>query len=147
MYNVRKVAEDTFWVGASDRRLNLFENIYPIPKGVSYNSYVVLDEKTTLLDCVDHAVADQFFENLEHVLAGRDLDYLIVNHMEPDHCRTIADVVLRYPQVTIIGNAKTFTMMKQFFTFDVDSRSKVAETFYSLQPSSCHRCERYTWWH
>ena len=79
MYNVRKVTEDIVWVGASDRRLALFENIFPIPRGVSYNSYVLLDEKTVLLDTVDASVAGQFFENLEHVLDGRKLDYLIVN--------------------------------------------------------------------
>ena len=89
MYNVRKVTEDIVWVGASDRRLALFENIFPIPRGVSYNSYVLLDEKTVLLDTVDASVAGQFFENLEHVLDGRKLDYLIVNHMEPDHCAMI----------------------------------------------------------
>ncbi len=125
MYNVRKVAEDTFWVGGSDRRLNMFENIYPVPQGISYNSYVVLDEKTILLDTVDKAIAGQFFENLEHVLNGRPLDYLVVNHMEPDHCATIGEVVLRYPDVKIVGNVKTFTMMKQFFTFDVDAHSVV----------------------
>ena len=89
MYNVRKVTEDIVWVGASDRRLALFENIFPIPRGVSYNSYVLLDEKTVLLDTVDASVAGQFFENLEHVLDGRKLDYLIVNHMELDHCAMI----------------------------------------------------------
>ena len=98
MYNVRKVTEDIVWVGASDRRLALFENIFPIPRGVSYNSYVLLDEKTVLLDTVDASVAGQFFENLEHVLDGRKLDYLIVNHMEPDHCAMIGDLVRRYPE-------------------------------------------------
>lgn len=125
MYCVKKVTEDLFWIGASDRRMALFENIYPIPKGVSYNSYVLLDEKTVLFDTVDKSVYGQFFENLEHILSGRTLDYLVVNHMEPDHCATIADVVLRYPQVKIVGNAKTFTMMKQFFTFDVDAHAVV----------------------
>ena len=86
MYNVRNVTEDIIWIGASDRRLALFENMFPIPRGVSYNSYVLLDEKTVLLDTVDTGVAGQFFENLEHVLGGRALDYLVVNHMEPDHC-------------------------------------------------------------
>ena len=84
MYNVKKVNEDLYWIGASDRRLALFENIYPIPRGVSYNSYVILDEHTVLLDTVDKAVSGQFFENLEHVLGERKLDYIIVNHMEPD---------------------------------------------------------------
>ena len=115
MYNVRKVTEDIVWVGASDRRLALFENIFPIPRGVSYNSYVLLDEKTVLLDTVDASVAGQFFENLEHVLDGRKLDYLIVNHMEPDHCAMIGDLVRRYPEVQVVGNTETFGMIKQFF--------------------------------
>ena len=119
MYCVKKVTEDLYWIGASDRRLGLFENTYPIPQGVSYNSYLLSDEKTVLLDTVDKAVSGQFFENLEHVLGGRSLDYLIVNHMEPDHCATIGEVVLRYPDVKIVGNAKTFTMMKQFFSFEI----------------------------
>lgn len=121
MYCVKNVTEDLYWIGASDRRLALFENIYPIPNGVSYNSYVLLDEKTVLLDTVDKTVSGQFFENLEHVLNGRTLDYMIVNHMEPDHCATVEEVVRRYPEVKVVGNAKTFTMMKQFFSFDVDA--------------------------
>lgn len=125
MYCVKKVTEDTFWIGASDRRLALFENIYPIPRGVSYNAYVIMDEKTVLLDTVDKSVGKQFFENLEYVLGGRKLDYLIVNHMEPDHGATIAEVAMRYPEVKIVGNAKTFTMMKQFFDFDVDAHAVV----------------------
>lgn len=125
MYCVKNVTEDLYWVGASDRRLALFENIYPIPRGVSYNAYVLMDEKTVLLDTVDKSVEEPFFENLDHVLGGRDLDYLIVNHMEPDHGATIAEVVLRHPNVKIVGNAKTFTMMKQFFDFDVDAHALV----------------------
>lgn len=123
MYNVRKVTEDIVWVGASDRRLALFENIFPISRGVSYNSYVLLDEKTVLLDTVDASVAGQFFENLEHVLDGRKLDYLIVNHMEPDHCAMIGDLVRRYPEVQVVGNTKTFGMIKQFFGTDFAERA------------------------
>lgn len=123
MYNVRNVTGDIVWVGASDRRLALFENIFPIPRGVSYNSYVLLDEKTVLLDTVDAGVAGQFFENLEYVLDGRKLDYLVVNHMEPDHCAMIGDIVRRYPEVQVVGNAKTFTMMKQFFGTDFAERA------------------------
>ena len=123
MYNVRKVTEDIVWVGASDRRLALFENIFPIPRGVSYNSYVLLDEKTVLLDTVDASVAGQFFENLVHVLDGRKLDYLIVNHMEPDHCAMIGDLVRRYPEVQVVGNTKTFGMIKQFFGTDFAERA------------------------
>lgn len=122
MHNIRKITDDLYYVGASDRRLALFENIYPIPRGVSYNSYVLLDEKTVLLDTADSAVGQQFFENVAAALAGRTLDYLVVNHMEPDHCALIEDLVLRYPEVKIVTNAKAATMIRQFFTFDLDSR-------------------------
>jgi flavorubredoxin len=123
MHNIRNVTNDIYWVGASDRRLALFENIFPIPRGVSYNSYLLMDEKTVLLDTVDAAVAGQFFENLEHVLGERELDYLVVNHMEPDHCAMIEDIVRRYPKVQVVGNAKTFTMAKQFFGADYAERA------------------------
>ncbi len=122
MHNIRKITDDLYYVGASDRRLALFENVYPIPRGVSYNSYVLLDEKTVLLDTADSAVGQQFFENVAAALAGRTLDYLVVNHMEPDHCALIEDLVLRYPAVKIVTNAKAATMIRQFFTFDLDSR-------------------------
>lgn len=127
MQNARKVTEDLYWIGANDRRLTLFENIFPIPRGVSYNSYVMLDEKTVLLDTIDAMVSGRFFENLEAVLQGRELDYLVVNHMEPDHCAMIGDVVARYPKIQIVGNAKTFTMMKQFFDFDLEGRTVVVK--------------------
>lgn len=127
MYNIRKVTEDITWIGASDRRLALFENIFPISRGVSYNSYVLMDEKTVLLDTVDAGVAGQFFENLEYVLADRKLDFLVVNHMEPDHCAMIGDIVRRYPEVKVVGNAKTFGMMKQFFGTDFPERAVVVK--------------------
>ena len=109
----------------SIRGLALFENVFPIPRGVSYNAYVLLDEKTVLFDTVDKSVSGVFFESLAHVLAGRKLDYLIVNHMEPDHAATMEELVLRYPEVTIVTNAKAVAMIKQFFLFDVDARCKV----------------------
>jgi flavorubredoxin len=93
----------------------LFENIFPIERGVSYNSYFLDDEKTVLFDTGDVSVMEQFVENLEHVLGERNLDYVVVNHMEPDHCAMLSDVVRRYPVVKIVGNAKTFNMIKQFF--------------------------------
>ena len=127
MNSIRKITEDILYVGASDRRLALFENIYPIDRGVSYNSYVVLDEKTVLLDTADHSVSREFLANVEAALDGRQLDYLIVNHMEPDHCSVIAEIVLRYPEVKIVGNAKTMQMIKQFYTFDVDSRAHLVK--------------------
>ena len=116
MYCVKKVHDDLYWVGGSDRRLALFENVFPIPRGVCYNAYVLTDEKTVLFDTVDRAVSGVFFENLEHVLAGKKLDYVVVNHMEPDHCATLGEVVLRHPEVTIVCNAKIVTLIKQFFT-------------------------------
>lgn len=125
MKNVRKISEDIYWVGGSDRRLARFENIFPIAKGVSYNAYLLLDEKTVLLDTADKGIAGVFLENVTSVLTGRILDYLVVNHMEPDHCAMIEELILRYPDLKIIGNIKTFQIMKQFFDFDVDSRSQV----------------------
>ena len=122
MYCIRKVQNDLYWVGANDRRLAMFEGVYSVPYGVSYNSYLLLDEKTVLFDTVDKAVSGIFLENVETVLAGRPLDYLIVHHMEPDHSATLSDVVRRYPDVKIVCNAATRNMMKQFFSFEVDGR-------------------------
>lgn len=115
MYNIRKITEDLFWIGASDRRLALFENVYPIPSGISYNSYVLADEKNVLLDTVDSAVAEQFFTNLKKALYGKNLDYLVVNHMEPDHCSQIARVMEMYSSAKIVCTAKTKQMIAQFF--------------------------------
>lgn len=114
MYSVRKVTEDLYWVGANDRRLALFENIHPIPRGVSYNSYLLLDEKTVLFDTVDWSACRQLLENMDFLLAGRSLDYLIVNHMEPDHAASLQEILLRYPKVKIISTEKSFTLMSQF---------------------------------
>ena len=127
MYCVKNVTPDLIYVGGSDRRLALFENVYPIPRGVSYNSYLMLDEKTVLLDTVDHSVSGLFFENVEHALGGRELDYLIVNHMEPDHCREIPGIVARWPGVKLVCNQKTLNMMGQFFDFDAASRAIVVK--------------------
>lgn len=120
MYNTKQITTDLFWVGANDRRIALFESVYPVPTGVSYNSYLLMDEKTVLLDTVDRAVTHQFMENVEHVLNGRHLDYLIINHMEPDHCAEIPTIVAKYPDIKIVCNAKTQTMIKQFFDFNLD---------------------------
>lgn len=122
MYCIKRLNENMYYVGASDRRLALFENVYPLSNGVSYNSYLLTDEKTVLLDTVDKSVSTQFFENIEAALSGRPLDYLIVNHMEPDHCATMQELVLRYPEVKIITNQKAAEMIRRFFTFDLDSR-------------------------
>lgn len=110
----RRLTDTLYWVGANDRRIALFENVYPVPRGVSYNSYLLLDEKTALFDTIDQAFTHQLLENVSFVLDGRSLDYLIVNHMEPDHCASIADILFRYPGVKIVCTAKAANMMKQF---------------------------------
>ncbi len=121
MHCVRKVIDDLYWVGANDHRLALFENIHPIPRGVSYNSYVLLDKRTVLFDTVDWSVCRQFLENIEAVLKGRQLDYLVINHLEPDHAACIEEILLRYPKIKIISNEKAFMMMRQF-GFHIDER-------------------------
>ena len=115
MRNIQNITTDLIYVGVSDRRTALFENIYPIPSGVSYNSYLLLDEKTVLFDTADASVSEQFFENVAASLNGRQLDYLVVNHMEPDHGALIAPLLLRYPQITLVTTAKAVQMMEQFF--------------------------------
>lgn len=128
MYCVRNVTEDLYWIGANDHRLSLFENIHPIPEGVSYNAYVLLDEKTVLFDTIDWSSCRQFLENLEHVLNGRPLDYMVINHMEPDHGASIEEVLLRYPDVTIISTEKAFMLMHQFdFNLDGHTLDEVKE--------------------
>jgi len=121
MFCVRKVTEDLYWVGGNDRRLALFENVHPIPRGVSYNSYLLLDEKTVLFDTVDWSICRQFLENIQAVLNGRPLDYLVINHMEPDHGAAIEEIILRYPDVKIISTEKSFLLMRQF-GFEIDGR-------------------------
>lgn len=115
MHISRLISEDLYYIGVNDRKLELFENMFPIPYGVSYNSYVLMDKKTVLFDTVDHSAAPQFLENLAHILAGRDLDYLVVNHVEPDHAASILDVLNKYKNVKIVGNTKTFALIDQFF--------------------------------
>ena len=127
MYCTRKVTNDLVWVGGNDRRLSVFEGVYKCPTGVSYNSYLILDEKTVLMDTVDKAVASVFFENIEHELAGRPLDYVVVQHMEPDHSATLSELVLRHPETTIVCNAKLAAMIKQYFDFDLDSRCRLVK--------------------
>ena len=114
MYCVRKVTDDLYWVGANDHRTHLFENIHPIPKGVSYNAYLLLDEETVLFDTVDWSACRQMMENLEYLLDGRDLDWLVVNHLEPDHAASIEQILTRWPKVKIISTEKGFMLMRQF---------------------------------
>jgi len=128
MHCVRKVTDDLYWVGANERRLALFENIHPIPEGVSYNAYLLMDEKTVLFDTVDWAVCRQFLENIEYVLNGRPLDYMVINHLEPDHAACIEEILLRYPDVIVISNEKAFMFMRQFgFNIDDYKMDEVSE--------------------
>lgn len=130
MQCTRKITDDIFMIGANDRRIALFENVYPVPTGISYNSYLINDEKTVLLDTVDKAVRGVFIENLKYALGSKKLDYIVVNHMEPDHCAVIADVYEIYPDVKIVCNAKTLAMIKQFFDFenvDIDSSTMLVK--------------------
>ncbi|MDD3570857.1 MAG: FprA family A-type flavoprotein [Lachnospiraceae bacterium] len=124
MYCVRNVTDDLYWVGANDHRLHLFENIHPIPRGVSYNAYLLLDEKSVLFDTVDWSACRQLLENIEYLLAGKPLDYLVINHMEPDHGASIEEVLLRYPKVKVISTEKSFMLMRQF-GFDIDSHELI----------------------
>ena len=114
MYCVRPVADDLFWVGASERHHPLFESAHPVPQGMSYDSYLLLDEKTVLLDTVDQSVQGQFFENVEHLLNGRPLDYVVVHHMEPDHAAALGELLARHPEATVVCSGMAVNMIRQF---------------------------------
>ena len=125
MHSTRKIKEDLIYVGGSDRRLSRFENLFPIPRGVSYNSYVLLDEKTVLLDTVDDSISRLFCENVTYALGGRALDYLVVQHMEPDHCAMIEEMLRRYPEAKLVCSAKALGMLQQFYGMDAKERALV----------------------
>ena len=127
MYCTKKITSDLVWVGANDRRLAMFEGVYSVPAGVSYNSYLLRDEKTALFDTVDKAVSRLFFENLEHELDGRALDYVIVHHMEPDHSATLSELLLRHPETTVVCNDKTAVMIAQFFGRDAVKKMQLVK--------------------
>jgi len=127
MYNVRKIHDDIYWLGASDRRLEKFENTYSVPAGMSYNNYLILDEKTCLVDGIDYNVAQQFFDNLEYALQGRALDYMIVNHMEPDHSGCYLSVLDIYPNLTFVGNKKARAMFKDYLDMEPENFIEVKE--------------------
>lgn len=121
MYSTQEIAPQVFWIGGSDRRLERFENMFPLPNGVAYNSYVIMDEKTALIDTVDSSISALYLENVTHVLGDRKLDYLVINHMEPDHCANIEEIVRRYPDVKVVGNKKTFQFFEQYYSMDISS--------------------------
>lgn len=119
MHSVQEISPQVFWVGGNDRRLERFENMFPLPNGVAYNSYLIIDEKTALIDTVDSSISALYLENITHVLGGRRLDYLVINHMEPDHCANLEEIIRRYPEVQVVGNAKTFQLFGQYYTTDI----------------------------
>ena len=125
MHSTRKVTEDLIYVGGSDRRLSRFENLFPIPRGVSYNSYVLLDEKTVVMDTADDSISRQYLENVTYALGGRALDYLVVQHMEPDHCAMIDVLLRRYPDAKLVCSAKALSMLNQFYGLDAKDRALV----------------------
>ena len=116
------ITDSIIYIGVDDKTLDLFESQYIIPNGVSYNSYVILDEKVTVMDTVDARATDEWLANLETALAGRDVDYLVVSHMEPDHASNIKNLMDKYPKLQVVGNAKTFAMIPQFFDVDISDR-------------------------
>ena len=133
MHCIRKIEDNLYWIGAEDRRLALFENLFPIPRGITYNSYLIKGEKNILIDTVDYSVGRQFLENIKYLLKEEKLDYLIINHMEPDHCSLIEELVFKYPEMRIICNNQTIRMLKQFYNFDVDNKVEIVKEGQTLK--------------
>ncbi len=127
MHNTRKINDDIYYLGASDRRIELFENVYPVSQGMSYNSYLILDEKTCLMDSVDESVRGQFLENLKYALNGRNLDYMVVQHMEPDHCSIVPELFRMYPDMKLVASLQAFKMMENFYSLQTEERRLVVK--------------------
>ena len=125
MYCIKNITEDLVWVGANDRRLAMFEGVYSVPTGVSYNSYLLNDEKTVLFDTVDKAVRQRFMENIIEVLGDRPLDYLVIQHMEPDHSAALMELINLFPDMIIVCTTKILSFIKQFYDLDLDSRAYI----------------------
>ena len=122
-----KVTDSVKYIGVDDHDIDLFESQYVVPNGVSYNSYVILDEKVAVMDTVDARKTDEWLANLEEALDGRSVDYIVVSHMEPDHAASLQVLAEKYPEAQVVGNAKTFNMIPQFFTFDLEGRKVVVK--------------------
>lgn len=125
--NKNNISEQIFYVGVDDKDLDLFESQYVIPNGVSYNSYLIMDEQIALMDTVDARKTDEWLDNIEQVLQGKKPDYLVVSHMEPDHSGSMKAVADKYPDMKIVGNAKTFSMLPQFIDLDVKNREIIVK--------------------
>ena len=117
MHNTVKVTDKIYWLGANDRRTHLFENMWPIPNGVSYNSYLIIDEKIALVDTLEFGSSDDYLEKIESLINGKPIDYLIINHMEPDHSGAIKTIVEKYPDIKLVGNLKTFKIVDSYFGY------------------------------
>ena len=122
-----KITDSILYVGVDDKTIDLFESQYVVPNGISYNSYVILDEKVAVMDTVDARKTEEWLGNLEAALGGRTVDYLVVSHMEPDHASNIQRLVELYPEIKVVGNAKTFSMITQFFDVDLSEQSVVVK--------------------
>lgn len=118
-----KITDSVVYVGVDDKSIDLFESQYVVPNGVSYNSYVIMDDKIAVMDTVDARASEEWLCNLEEALAGKEPEYLVVSHMEPDHSSNIQALATKYPNMKIVGNAKTFQMISQFFTMDLSNRT------------------------
>ena len=118
MNNAIKIKDNIYWIGVNDRRTHIFENYWPLPKGVAYNSYVIADEKVVVIDTVERSRMDDYLDSLQAVLQGRKVDYLIINHMEPDHTGAIKNLLCHYPDLTVVGNCKTFPMLQNYYGVD-----------------------------
>ena len=127
MRNTRKINDDIYYLGASDRRIELFENVYPVSQGMSYNSYLITDEKTCLMDSVDESIRGQFLENLQYALNGRNLDYMVVQHMEPDHCSIVPELFRMYPDMKLVASLQAFKMMENFYSLQTEERRLVVK--------------------
>lgn len=127
MHNTRKINDDIYYLGASDRRIELFENVYPVSQGMSYNSYLIMDEKTCLMDSVDESVRGQFLENLKYALNGKNLDYMVVQHMEPDHCSIVPELFRMYPDMKLVASLQAFKMMENFYSLQTEERRLVVK--------------------
>ena len=122
---IKEITKDITYVGCDDKTLDLFESQYIIPNGIAYNAYVIMDENIALIDTVDKRKTDEWLENVEKVLDGKTPKYLVVNHMEPDHSGSVEACIKKYPEITLVGNKKTFLFLKQFTGLDLEATSKV----------------------
>lgn len=128
-----KITDSILYVGADDKTLDLFESQYVVPNGVSYNSYLIMDEKIALMDTVDERATEQWLNNIDYALSGRTIDYLVVSHMEPDHAANIKTLMRKFPEIKVVGNAKTFAMIAQFFDLDLEERAVVVKEGETLE--------------